>query len=123
MSCRALPEGLSYDGATRTLSGTLSADATYAAESEGYTLTYQVTDQDGDAPAALEFTIVVHGMPSFHAQVVDDQVYQAGEAVSLGLPAAVGGNNGLTYMLEGSCLRVCRLMAWLGRFQVRRRRM
>ena len=96
-----LPEGLIYDGATRTISGTLSADATYAAESEGYVLTYQVTDQDGDAPAVLEFTIVVHGMPSFHAQVVDDQLYEAGDAVSLGLPEAVGGNNGLTYTLEG----------------------
>ena len=96
-----LPEGLSYDGATRTISGTLSADATYAAESEGYTLTYQVTDQDGDGPAALEFTIVVHGMPSFHAQVVDDQLYEAGNEVSLGLPEAVGGNGALTYTLEG----------------------
>ena len=96
-----LPEGLSYDGATRTISGTLDADATYAAESEGYTLTYQVTDQDGDGPAALEFTIVVHGMPSFHDQVIDDQLYTAGEEVSLGLPEAEGGNNGLTYTLEG----------------------
>ena len=72
-----LPEGLTYDGATRTISGTLSADATYAAESDGYTLTYQVTDQDGDAPDALEFTIVIHGMPSFGAQVVEDQSYEA----------------------------------------------
>ena len=96
-----LPEGLSYDSATRTISGTLSADATYTAESEGYVVTYQVMDQDGDAPAALEFTIVVHGMPSFHAQVIDDQLYEAGEEVSLGLPEAVGGNNGLTYTLEG----------------------
>ncbi|MCE2447534.1 MAG: putative Ig domain-containing protein, partial [Candidatus Latescibacteria bacterium] len=85
-----LPEGLVYDGATRTISGTLSADATYTAESDGYTLTYQVTDQDGDAPAVLEFTIVVHGMPSFHAQVIDDQLYTAGN-----------GNGALTYRLEG----------------------
>ncbi len=98
----ALPEGLIYDGASRTISGTLSADATYAAESEGYVVTYRVMDQDGDAPEALEFTIVVHGMPSFHAQVVDDQLYPAGEAVSLGLPVAVGGNGALTYTLEGA---------------------
>ena len=96
-----LPEGLTYDGATRTISGTLSADATYAAESEGYTLTYQVTDQDGDAPDALEFTIVIHGMPSFGAQVVEDQLYTAGNEVSLGLPEAAGGNGALTYTLEG----------------------
>ena len=95
-----LPEGLTYDGATRTISGTLSADATYAAESEGYTLTYQVTDQDGDAPDALEFTLVIHGMPSFGAQVVEDQLYTAGK-VSLGLPEAAGGNGALTYTLEG----------------------
>ena len=97
----ALPEGLTYDGATRTISGTLDADATYAAESEGYALTYRVTDQDGDGPAALEFTIVVHGMPSFGAQVVVDQLYEAGEEVSLGLPEAAGGNGALTYSLEG----------------------
>ncbi|MYC70652.1 MAG: autotransporter domain-containing protein [Gemmatimonadetes bacterium] len=96
-----LPEGLSYDGATRTISGTLDADATYAAESEGYPLTYQVMDQDGDAPEALVFTIVVHGMPSFHAQVVDDQLYTAGNEVILGLPEAVGGNGALAYSLEG----------------------
>ena len=96
-----LPEGLTYDGATRTISGTLSADAMYAAESDGYVVTYQVTDQDGDAPDALEFTIVVHGMPSFSAQVVEDQLYTAGDAVSLGLPEAVGGNGALTYTLEG----------------------
>ena len=96
-----LPEGLTYDGATRTISGTLSADATYAAESDGYTLTYQVTDQDGDAPDALEFTIVIHGMPSFGAQVVEDQSYEAGGEETLALPEAVGGNGALTYTLEG----------------------
>ena len=96
-----LPEGLTYDGATRTISGTLSADATYAAESEGYTLTYQVMDQDGDAPDALEFTLVVHGMPSFGAQVVEDQSYEAGGEETLALPEAVGGNGALTYTLEG----------------------
>ena len=98
----ALPEGLNYDGLTRTISGTLSGDALYAAESEGYGLTYRVADQDGDAPDALVFTIVIHGMPSFHDLSVDNQLYTAGDAVSLGLPAAVGGNGGLTYTLEGA---------------------
>jgi hypothetical protein len=96
-----LPEGLAYDGATRTISGTLSADATYAAESDGYVVRYQVTDQDGDAPEALVFTIVIHGMPSFGAQVVEDQSYEAGGEETLGLPEAVGGNGALTYTLEG----------------------
>ena len=98
----ALPEGLNFDPVARTISGTLSGDAMYAAESEGYALTYRVSDQDGDAPDALVFTIVIHGMPSFHDQVVDPQFYEAGEAVSLELPEAVGGNNGLTYTLEGT---------------------
>ena len=96
-----LPEGLTYDAASRTLSGTLSADATYAAESEGYALEYSVQDQDGEGPAPLSFTLVVHGMPSFGAQVVADQGYEAGEAVELSLPAAAGGNGALTYALDG----------------------
>ena len=101
-----LPEGLVYDGASRTISGTLEADTSYeAAESEGYVLRYQVMDEDGDAPvepdpAVLAFTIVVHGMPSFGAQIVEDQLYTAGEEVSLGLPEAAGGNGGLTYSLN-----------------------
>ena len=74
----------------------------YAAESEGYALTYQVTDQDGDAADALEFTIVVHGMPSFGAQVVEDQSYEAGGGGDLSLAGgAVGGNGALTYFLDG----------------------
>ena len=96
-----LPEGLTYDAASRTLSGTLSADATYAAESEGYALEYSVQDQDGEGPAPLSFTLVVHGMPSFGTQVVADQSYEAGEAVDLSLPAAAGGNGALTYRLDG----------------------
>ena len=98
----ALPDGLSFDGLTRTISGTLSEDAMYAAESEGYALTYRVADQDGDGPDALVFTIVIHGMPSFHDLSVDNQFYEAGNEVSLELPAAVGGNGGLTYTLEGA---------------------
>ena len=48
------------------------------------------------------FTIVVHGMPSFRGQLVDDQSHEAGTDVEpLELPAAAGGNGELTYSLEG----------------------
>ena len=92
-----LPPGLAFDASSRTLSGDLSADLLYA---EGYGLTYRVADVDGDS-AELSFTIVVAGMPSFGAQVVEDQMYTAGDEVSLALPAALGGNVALTYSLEG----------------------
>ena len=95
---RELPAGLEFDGETRTISGTPPPDVLYAAE--GYPLTYRVADVDGDA-VALTFTIAVNGMPSFGDQVVEDQMYTAGDAVSLGLPAAVGGNVALTYTLDG----------------------
>ena len=93
-----LPPDLSFDGVARTISGTLPADYLYVAE--GYALTYQVTDVDGDA-VTLRFTIAVNGIPSFGDQVVEDQQYTAGEAVSLELPEAVGGNVALTYFLDG----------------------
>ncbi len=92
-----LPSGLTFDAASRTLSGDLAADMLYAA---GYPLTYQVADVDGDS-AELTFTIVVNGMPSFGDQVVEDQMYTAGDEVSLSLPTAVGGNVALTYTLDG----------------------
>ena len=93
-----LPAGLSFDGVARTISGTLPADYLYVAE--GYVLTYQVTDVDADA-VTLRFTIAVNGIPSFGDQVVEDQQYTAGDAVSLELPEAVGGNVALTYFLDG----------------------
>ena len=67
---------------------------------EGYELTYKVEDVDGDA-VELTFTMVVNGMPSFGDQVVEDQMYTAGDKVSLALPVAAGGNVALTYTLDG----------------------
>ena len=69
---------------------------TYA---EGYALTYRVTDVDGDA-VTLRFAIAVNGIPSF-VREEEDQLYTAGEAVSLELPEAVGGNVARTYRLDG----------------------
>ena len=93
-----LPPGLTFDAASRTLSGTPPADVLYAVE--GYALTYRVADVDGDS-AELGFTISVNGLPSFGGQVVVNQLYTAGDGVSVGLPAAVGGNEALTYSLDG----------------------
>ena len=56
-----VPPGLTFDAATRMLSGTPTEAGVYA-------LTYRVEDSDGDADE-LTFTIVVAGMPSFEGTV------------------------------------------------------
>ena len=66
---------------------------------ESYGLTYRVTDVDGDS-VTLTFSIRVNGIPSFVGEQ-DDQPYTAGEAVSLELPEAEGGNVARTYRLDG----------------------
>ena len=96
-----LPAGLSFDAATRTLSGTPTA-ATDGAVS----VTYIVTDEDG-AAKVLIFSITVNtGMSTsfgFAADtVIPDQRYTAGTAIApLVLPAASGGTGALTYRLVG----------------------
>ncbi len=92
-----LPPGLVFDADARTLSGLPPADVLY---DESYAFTYRAEDSDGDS-AELSFTIVVNGMPNFGDQVVEDQMYTAGDEVSLSLPTAVGGNVALTYSLDG----------------------
>ena len=92
-----LPEGLVFDAASRTISGTPPADVVY---DESYVFTYRAVDSDGDS-AELTFTIVIAAMPSFGDQVVEDQLYTAGNEVKLDLPLAVSGNVALTYSLDG----------------------
>ena len=91
-----LPAGLAFDVATRTLSGAPAAAG-------AATLTYTVTDADGDE-ATLEFDIVVAVpdlLPSFGAGDVADQAYVRGVGIApLVLPEAAGGNAPLTYALE-----------------------
>ncbi len=96
----ALPPGLSFDAATRTLSGTPSG--TQAAT--GYT--YTATDADGDAATAT-FTIMVQesiespplGPPTLN-DTIADQVYARGRRITdLALPLASGGNGALSYAL------------------------
>ena len=96
-----LPAGLSFDAATRLLSGTPSA-ATDGAVS----VTYIVVDEGGKA-AVLIFSITVNssGMSTsfgFAGAVVPNQTYTAGAAIKpLVLPAASGGTGALTYRIVG----------------------
>ena len=95
-----LPAGLSFDAATRLLSGTPSA-----ATNGKVTVTYIVTDES-EKFAVLIFSITVNtGMSTsfgFAGAVVPDQRYTAGTTIApLVLPAASGGTGALTYRLVG----------------------
>ena len=127
-SVSTLPAGLSFDAATRTLSGTPTA-----ATNGAVTVVYTVIDDDG-ATDALTFTITVRIRPEFgdfgssldlfsggaEAEeseeseeteesslafaadaAIDDQVYTTGTAIAdLVLPAASGGTGELTYSVS-----------------------
>ena len=95
--------GLSFDAATRTLSGTPTSAGSYAME-------YKVEDGDENTEASdadtLTFAVTVEEpappdtAPNFSATVAD-QSYTVGEAIAaLTLPAASGGNGELRYTLE-----------------------
>ena len=96
-----LPAGLSFDAATRTISGTPSAATDGAVE-----VTYLVT-AEGGAAAVLTFSITVNPALSSSFGFADnaaiaDQTYTAGAAIApLVLPAASGGTGALTYRLVG----------------------
>ncbi len=95
----ALPAGLAFDPAARTLSGTPMepfAAATFA---------YAATDADGNDPdsATLRFVIAVvaDAAPSFGDQRIPSLSLRRGQAmVPLVLPDAAGGNGALTYSLS-----------------------
>ena len=91
----ALPPGLSFDAATRTLSGT----PTGTQSAVGYT--YTATDFDGDAAtAAFNITVTQDNEPSFGTGTVADQSWIKDHAVTtLTLPQATGGDTPLTYTL------------------------
>ena len=97
-----LPAGLSFNSATRLLSG-----APAAATNGAVSVTYIVTDEGGSA-AVLTFSITVNtdtGMSTsfgFAGAEVADQRYTAGSLITpLVLPAASGGTGTLTYRLVG----------------------
>ena len=90
-----LPAGLTFDETTRTISGA----PTVALGATAYTFT--ATDADGDA-VNLAFRIAVDGIPSFAdgSSVIDQDYTQFAPIDAWTLPAAVGGDGGLTYGLS-----------------------
>ena len=91
----SLPPGVSFNGSTRTLSGT----PTRAQSARTYT--YKVTDADGDMDT-LTFTIEVEPDTTPVLPSVGDLEWVVGTPVTVTLPAATGGNGALTYALSPS---------------------
>ena len=90
----ALPAGLTFDAATRTLSGTPTEGSAVT------TYTYTVTDGDGDK-ATLTFSLTVVDPVSFDEQQVANLRLPRGLVMEpLVLPEARGGNGPLTYALN-----------------------
>ena len=93
----ALPAGLSFNAATRQLSGTPTE---VFAQTE---FSYTATDVDGDS-ATLTFNITVvetDVAPSFGDQTISDLSFTKDEAIeTLTLPRATSGNGRLTYRLS-----------------------
>ncbi len=97
----AIPADLTFDAATRELTGT----PTTAVGAMDYT--YTATDADGNTAASdiatLTFSITVEAdtAPAFAASAsIPDQTYTVSTAIeTLTLPAATGGNGTITYAL------------------------
>ena len=88
----SLPPGLDFNANTRTLSGTPDTAATT-------TLTYEVTDTNGDSANAT-FTVTVNVGLALTAPA--NQNYTLDTTISnLELPVATGGTGTLTYTLTG----------------------
>ncbi len=111
--------GLSFDPATRTLSGTPTLAGAGETESDGFELVYAVDDTASGRDTITVFVTVCEGRgspdgasacspPPFaalgFAAEPDDQDYTVGTAVDLTLPAATGGTGTtprLLYTLTG----------------------
>ena len=95
--------GLTFDAATRTLSG---RPTTVAVSTD---LTYTAGDTDGSAPGTDEVTLTLSitieagtstAPPTFDGATVSPQAYLVGTAItSLTLPVATGGTGAITYTL------------------------
>ena len=86
------PSWATFVPATRVLSGTPDAAATS-------TITYTVTDVDGDSDDSTFDLVIPDLMPTLPA--VADQTLDWGAALSVTLPEATGGDGTLTYTLTG----------------------
>ena len=91
-----LPAALSFDAATRTISGVPTGFG------PAVEYTYGVVDADGDTAELVFSTAVAEDLaPDFGTATVQDQEYQAHEAITqLSLPVATGGNGQLAYSIE-----------------------
>ena len=102
----ALPDGLTYDPANRTISGTPATPAPAAH------YTWTATDGDAENPesASLTFTITITSRPrpvrvdrypGFGGATIADQTWVENAAIAtLTLPEGTGGDGQLTYALE-----------------------
>ncbi len=98
-----LPAGLSFNIATRVLSGTPTG------ESASVEYTYTVTDADNNTAstdkATIKFTITVDATdsaPAFanNASIANQSLIQNSAMTSVTLPEATGGNGALSYSLS-----------------------
>ena len=90
----ALPEGLSFDSATRRISGTPITE-------QARTL-YTLTATDGDGVTAIfsfHITIMPNSAPIFRSPTAIDKTYELGNTGDVQLPSAEGGNGELIYTI------------------------
>ncbi len=102
----ALPAGLSFNSATRQITGTVTGNAQPAT-----TYTYEVVDTDDTATtgdehdvdkAELTFTIavIIQVAPVLPSQTYDDQTYIENSPIeTISLPIATSGNGALSYAI------------------------
>ena len=91
----SLPQGLTFDDAQRTITGTPQDGLPQT------TFTYTVTDEDGDT-AELTFAVTVNAVPAFanDAAIAGQMYTQNVEIADLTLPQAMGGDGALSYTLS-----------------------
>ena len=90
-----LPAGLTFASATRTISGTPTAEGTF-------TITYTATDSATPATtASVMFDLVVAAPVAVSIPAIDPQSAGRGSKASVQLPAASGGIGSFTYAATG----------------------